>query len=80
MRVNDRTILAEPGFRPQPAARCCRAVVNLLDWRALRPAADHLPYTISKARAGGAHPKPGGGAGPARDRQWAGVGRHPAAQ
>jgi NAD(P)-dependent dehydrogenase (short-subunit alcohol dehydrogenase family) len=25
------------------------AVVNLLDWRALRPGADHLPYTVSKA-------------------------------
>ncbi len=24
-------------------------IVNLLDWRALRPAADHFPYTISKA-------------------------------
>lgn len=24
-------------------------VVNILDWRALRPGADHLPYTISKA-------------------------------
>jgi NAD(P)-dependent dehydrogenase (short-subunit alcohol dehydrogenase family) len=24
-------------------------IVNLLDWRALRPAADHLPYTVSKA-------------------------------
>ncbi|NJD58189.1 MAG: short-chain dehydrogenase [Anaerolineales bacterium] len=24
-------------------------IVNLLDWRALRPTADHLPYTISKA-------------------------------
>jgi NAD(P)-dependent dehydrogenase (short-subunit alcohol dehydrogenase family) len=24
-------------------------IVNLLDWRALRPAADHLPYTISKS-------------------------------
>lgn len=24
-------------------------VLNLLDWRALRPGADHLPYTISKA-------------------------------
>ena len=24
-------------------------IVNILDWRALRPAADHLPYTISKA-------------------------------
>ena len=25
------------------------AIVNILDWRALRPGADHLPYTISKA-------------------------------
>ena len=24
-------------------------IVNLLDWRGLRPAADHLPYTISKS-------------------------------
>lgn len=24
-------------------------IVNLLDWRALRPQADHFPYTISKA-------------------------------
>jgi pteridine reductase len=24
-------------------------IVNLLDWRALRPSADHLPYTVSKA-------------------------------
>lgn len=24
-------------------------IINILDWRALRPAADHLPYTISKA-------------------------------
>ena len=24
-------------------------IVNLLDWRALRPGSDHLPYTISKA-------------------------------
>ena len=31
---------------PQDAAG---RIVNLLDWRALRPAADHLPYTISKA-------------------------------
>ncbi len=25
------------------------AIVNMLDWRALRPGADHLPYTIAKA-------------------------------
>lgn len=24
-------------------------IINILDWRALRPASDHLPYTISKA-------------------------------
>jgi len=24
-------------------------IVNILDWRALQPGADHLPYTISKA-------------------------------
>lgn len=24
-------------------------IINILDWQALRPAADHLPYTISKA-------------------------------
>jgi NAD(P)-dependent dehydrogenase (short-subunit alcohol dehydrogenase family) len=24
-------------------------IINILDWRALRPAADHFPYTISKA-------------------------------
>jgi NAD(P)-dependent dehydrogenase (short-subunit alcohol dehydrogenase family) len=24
-------------------------IVNMLDWRALRPGADHLPYTVSKA-------------------------------
>lgn len=24
-------------------------IINMLDWRALRPGADHLPYTISKA-------------------------------
>jgi pteridine reductase len=24
-------------------------IINLLDWRALRPSADHLPYTISKS-------------------------------
>ncbi|MGH2581786.1 MAG: SDR family oxidoreductase [Anaerolineales bacterium] len=24
-------------------------IVNILDWRALRPRADHLPYTVSKA-------------------------------
>lgn len=30
---------AEPGAR----------IVNILDWRALRPGADHFPYTVSKS-------------------------------
>jgi pteridine reductase len=29
----------------QPGAR----IINILDWRALRPGADHFPYTVSKA-------------------------------
>lgn len=28
-------------------------IINLLDWRALRPGADHLPYTISKVGLAG---------------------------
>lgn len=28
-------------------------IINLLDWRALRPGADHLPYTISKTGLAG---------------------------
>jgi pteridine reductase len=32
-------------LRPGEAGR----IVNLLDWRALRPGPDHLPYTISKS-------------------------------
>lgn len=30
-------------------ARSGARIVNILDWRALRPGADHFPYTISKA-------------------------------
>ena len=36
-----RRLLAEPEAQGR--------IVNILDWRALRPADDHLPYTISKA-------------------------------
>lgn len=32
-------------MRPGEAGR----IINILDWRALRPADDHFPYTISKA-------------------------------
>lgn len=36
-------------FTRQLPADVTGRIVNMLDWRALRPAADHLPYTISKA-------------------------------
>jgi NAD(P)-dependent dehydrogenase (short-subunit alcohol dehydrogenase family) len=43
--------LTAPWLLSQEFARRTRAgrIVNILDWRALRPGADHLPYTISKA-------------------------------
>lgn len=36
-------------FAAQPYSGPTRRILNILDWRALRPAADHFPYTISKA-------------------------------
>lgn len=50
MRVN----LTAPFLLTQAFARALPMdetgrVLNLLDWRALRPGADHLPYTVSKA-------------------------------
>ncbi|MBX3049068.1 MAG: SDR family oxidoreductase [Anaerolineales bacterium] len=41
-------LLSQAFWRGLPAQQPGR-IVNILDWRALRPAADHLPYTISKA-------------------------------
>jgi NAD(P)-dependent dehydrogenase (short-subunit alcohol dehydrogenase family) len=41
-------LLSQAFARLLPSGETGR-IVNLLDWRALRPAADHLPYTISKA-------------------------------
>lgn len=45
--------LTAPFFLSQVFARCLEgsagSIVNILDWRALRPGADHLPYTVSKA-------------------------------
>lgn len=44
--------LTSPFLLSQAFARQAQAgarIVNILDWRALRPAADHFPYTISKA-------------------------------
>jgi NAD(P)-dependent dehydrogenase (short-subunit alcohol dehydrogenase family) len=41
-------LLSQAFARSMPANQSGR-IVNLLDWRAMRPGADHLPYTISKA-------------------------------
>jgi len=46
--------LTAPFLLSQSFARSLRTgetgrIVNILDWRASRPGADHLPYTISKA-------------------------------
>ncbi len=45
--------LTAPFLISQAFARCLNGlpgrIIHMLDWRALRPAADHLPYTISKA-------------------------------
>ncbi len=41
-------LLSQSFARNLPSAATGR-IVNLLDWRALRPSADHFPYTISKA-------------------------------
>jgi pteridine reductase len=49
MRIN----LTSPFFLTQAFARRLEggpgSVVNILDWRALRPGPDHFPYTVSKA-------------------------------
>jgi len=41
-------LLSQAFARLLPEAGTGR-IVNLLDWRAMRPGADHLPYTISKS-------------------------------
>ena len=41
--------LISQSFAKYLPARKKGRIVNLLDWRALRPGSDHLPYTISKA-------------------------------
>jgi NAD(P)-dependent dehydrogenase (short-subunit alcohol dehydrogenase family) len=41
-------LLSQAFARLLPQAESGR-IINLLDWRALRPGADHLPYTISKS-------------------------------
>lgn len=39
--------LLSQAFAAQAADGAC--IVNILDWRALRPGADHFPYTVSKS-------------------------------
>jgi NAD(P)-dependent dehydrogenase (short-subunit alcohol dehydrogenase family) len=41
--------LISQSFAKSLSAGAKGRIINLLDWRALRPGADHLPYTISKA-------------------------------
>jgi len=41
-------LLSQSFARKLPKGNSGR-IINLLDWRSLRPGADHLPYTISKA-------------------------------
>ncbi len=41
--------LLSQAFAKQFTASGGGRIVNILDWRALRPGADHFPYTISKA-------------------------------
>ncbi len=41
--------LLSQSFAAQIPAGAAGRIVNILDWRALRPGADHFPYTICKA-------------------------------
>ncbi|MBI1854334.1 MAG: SDR family oxidoreductase [Chloroflexi bacterium] len=41
--------LLSQAFAKQVPANESGRIVNLLDWRALRPGADHFPYTVSKS-------------------------------
>jgi NAD(P)-dependent dehydrogenase (short-subunit alcohol dehydrogenase family) len=50
MNVNlTSPFLLSQAFASQLGEKEHGRIVNILDWRALRPGADHLPYTISKA-------------------------------
>jgi NAD(P)-dependent dehydrogenase (short-subunit alcohol dehydrogenase family) len=50
MRINlTAPFLLSQAFANQLDEDAEGRIVNILDWRALRPGADHFPYTISKA-------------------------------
>ena len=41
--------LLSQAFARHLPSKATGRIINLLDWRALRPGADHLPYTVSKS-------------------------------
>jgi len=41
--------LLSQAFARQAQAEAGKRIINILDWRALRPGMDHFPYTISKS-------------------------------
>ncbi len=45
--------LLSQAFAAQVPEDATGRIVNILDWRALRPGADHFPYTVSKAALAG---------------------------
>jgi NAD(P)-dependent dehydrogenase (short-subunit alcohol dehydrogenase family) len=50
IRINlTAPFLLSQAFAAQLESSAEGRIVNILDWRALRPGADHFPYTISKA-------------------------------
>lgn len=50
LRINlTAPFLLSQAFARRLAPGASGRIINILDWRALRPGADHLPYTISKA-------------------------------
>ncbi len=50
LRVNlTAPFILSQHFGAQLGSKNPGRIINILDWRALRPGADHLPYTISKA-------------------------------
>lgn len=42
-------LLSQAFWSANKAAGAEGRIINILDWRALRPGADHLPYSVSKA-------------------------------
>jgi NAD(P)-dependent dehydrogenase (short-subunit alcohol dehydrogenase family) len=50
LRVNlTAPFLLTQAFARQYSGKTAGRVINIVDWRALRPGKDHFPYTISKA-------------------------------